>query len=195
MTLNNETAEIEIKTDEAIGVLATTTSTEGVGESVSQAERVETGVFLKVTPQANLQTGEITMAVEPKVIQARLGQPFGGSAFKDPEERGTKSLLRVRDGDTIILGGLLRTDRTKTETKVPIISSIPILGAAFRHKDETNSERELIVFITPHIIRDDYPTTQLSANNQDQFLREQHVPRSRLQKIDKELSYLENQRF
>ena len=105
MTLNNETAEISIKTNEAIGIASVTTSSEGTSNSISQAERVETGVFLKVTPQADVENSEITLAIEPKVIQARTGQTFGSQTFKDPEERGTKSILRVPDGDTIILGG------------------------------------------------------------------------------------------
>ena len=131
MTLNNETAEISIKTNEAIGIASVTTSSEGTSNSISQAERVKTGVFLRVTPQADVENGEITLAIEPKVIQARTGQTFGSQTFKDPEERGTKSILRVPDGDTIILGGLLRTNLEETKTSVPLLGKLPILGAAF----------------------------------------------------------------
>src|SRR3990167_5965080 len=96
------------------------------------------------------------MAIDPKVIQARTGQTFGSQTFKDPEERGTKSILRVPDGDTIILGGLLRTNVEETKTSVPLLGKIPVLGAAFRHKDKSESQRELIIFITPHIIPEEY---------------------------------------
>lgn len=194
LTLNNETAEISIKTDEAIGIASVTTASEGTSVSIAKAERVETGVFLRVTPQANVENREITMAIEPKVIQARTGQTFSSQTFKDPEERGTKSILRVKDGDTIILGGLLRTNMEETKTRVPVLEKIPILGAAFRHKDEAESQRELIIFITPHIFKE-ILALDIPASEGEKMVREQSVPVERLERIDKELSHFERRRF
>ncbi len=175
LTLNNETAEIEISTNEAIGLETNTTTTEGTASTSLEAERVETGVFLSVTPQANILTGDITMSVEPRVIIAKSGSTFGGQTFKDPEERGTKSILRVKDGDTVIIGGLLRSDVTDTRTNVPVLSKVPILGEAFRHKDVTESQRELVIFITPHIVQENF-----AAQRQDRTYypldREQDLP-------------------
>ena len=74
---------------------------------------------------------------------------------QDPEERTTKSIVRIRDNETVVIGGLIRNDLSQTESRIPVLSSIPILGALFKHKDvDANRERELIVFITPHIIKD-----------------------------------------
>lgn len=192
LTLNNNTAEIAISTDEAIGLSSTTTSSEGTASSVAEAERVKTGVFLKVTPQANLYTREITMAIEPKVIQARTGATFSGQTFKDPEERGTKSILRVNDGDTVVLGGLLRTDLDHIVTSVPILGKIPIIGAPFRHKDKTATRRELIIFITPHIVDENRPL-KISSSRGRKIVREQSIPSSKHQAIEQELSYFESQ--
>ncbi|OGX37346.1 MAG: hypothetical protein A3D87_04470 [Omnitrophica WOR_2 bacterium RIFCSPHIGHO2_02_FULL_50_17] len=194
LTLNNETAEISIKTDEAIGIASVTTASEGTSVSIAKAERVETGVFLRVTPQANVESREITMAIEPKVIQARTGQTFSSQTFKDPEERGTKSILRIKDGDTIIIGGLLRTNMEETKTRVPVLEKIPILGAAFRHKDEAESQRELIIFITPHIFKESF-ALDIPASEGEKMVREQSVPVERLERIDKELSHFERRRF
>lgn len=156
LTLNNETATIEIKTSEAIGVSQSTVSSEGTASSAVEAERVQTGVFLKVTPQADLSTNEITMAIEPKVVQARTGATFttnaGTQTFKDPEERGSKSVLRIKNGNTVIIGGLLRNDTSKTNTRVPVLSKLPIIKKMFNHDDNSGSQRELIIFITPKII-------------------------------------------
>lgn len=194
LTLNNETAEISIKTDEAIGLASVTTASQGSSVSVAQAERVETGVFLRVTPQANTNNGEITMAIEPRVIQARTGQTFGSSTFKDPEERGTKSILRIYNGDTAMLGGLLRTNAEETRTGVPLLGKIPIVGAAFRHKDKTESQRELIIFITPHIVDEESASSKPLAGF-DQMVREQDVPSPRLKIINDELSHIEGRKF
>lgn len=155
LTLSNETAEIKITTDEAIGLKTTTQSAEGAAQQTQEAERVETGISLRVTPQVNHATGEITMFLEPKVSEARVGGTFGGTTFKDPEERGTKSVVRVKNGQTVVIGGLLRTQLSQTVTKVPFLADVPLIGAMFRHKNKTKDEdRELIIFITPRIMNE-----------------------------------------
>lgn len=157
LTLNNQTAEIKITTDESIGISTTTEATSGT--TSASVERSETGVLLRITPQINLETGEITMFINPKVSEASQGNSFtsGGNSyqFRDPEERSTKSMIRVKDNETVILGGLIRTELAQTLTKVPFLGDIPILGALFRHKDKTRDrDRELLVFITPRIVKD-----------------------------------------
>ncbi|MFH1457893.1 MAG: secretin N-terminal domain-containing protein [Candidatus Omnitrophota bacterium] len=162
LTLNNETAEIRIATNESIGVTTTTTSAGGnTGSSTAEAERVETGVILRVTPQINLETGEITMFIYPKVSEAVQGSTItsGGqtSRFRDPEVRSTKSLVKVKDGETIVIGGLLRDEFSQVTEKLPILGDLPFIGALFRHKggdSDKNKQRELLVFITPHIMKD-----------------------------------------
>ena len=194
LTLNNEAAQIRIATNEAIGITTQTVAAEGVGSSSVEAERVQTGVFLTVTPQADLLTNEITMAIAPKVIIARTGSTFGGTTFRDPEERGSQSILRVKSGDTIIIGGLLRQDTAKTVTKLPVLGDIPFLGGAFRHRSETVTERELIIFITPHSVNEPRMTATV-AGSQQNFIREQDIPANRLDKMEKALTNVENQRL
>lgn len=195
LTLNNEKAEIQIKTDEAIGLTTQTNASEGgLSSQAVQAERKPTGVFLTVTPQANLVTGEITMAIVPKVIQSRTGGTFEGKTFKDTEERGTQSILRIKSGDTVILGGLLRTDKQTTTTKLPFLGDLPVVGGAFRHKDDSDQERELIIFITPHIVTEEM-LAQKSLPNFEPLNREQDIPTSRLEEVDKALAILEKKKL
>ena len=194
LTLNNQPAQIKISTDEAIGSKTQTTSAEGVGASSVEAERVETGVFLTVTPQANILTGEIMMAVFPKVVIARTGGTFNSITFKDPEERGTQSLLKVQSGDTIVIGGLIRTESDNIQTKIPILGDIPFFGAPFRHKDKTKTERELIIFITPHMMSET-PVPQTDIAQTAPLIREQNIPQDRLQRVEKELHDMENKKL
>jgi len=160
LTLNNETAEINITTQETVGVTTSATTTEGTAQTeTGKPERVETGVKLRVTPQINNETGEITMFIMPSVkdtsTSSFLVQGSTSQFFKDPEERSTKSVVRIKDGETVIIGGLIRNDSAESITKLPFLGDIPVLGALFRHKDKTKDrERELLVFITPHIIKD-----------------------------------------
>ncbi|MFA5411315.1 MAG: secretin N-terminal domain-containing protein [Candidatus Omnitrophota bacterium] len=162
LTSNNETAEIKIATQESIGVTTTTEAT--TGTTSATPERSETGVVLRVTPQINLETGEITMFLYPKVAEAVLGTTFTSSGasfqFRDPEERSTKSVVRIKDGETVVIGGLLRNEVTNIRTKVPFFGDLPLIGGLFRHRGGGASDspkdrtRELLVFITPRIIKD-----------------------------------------
>lgn len=159
LTLSNETAEIRIATSESIGITTVTEATSGT--TTATPERAETGVILRVAPQVNIDSGQITMFVYPKIAEAVQGNTLtsGSESFRyrDPEERSTKTLVRVKDGETVILGGLIRDELTQVSTKVPFLSDIPFLGAMFRHKggdNDKNRQRELLVFITPHIVKD-----------------------------------------
>jgi len=172
LTLNNQTAEIKIATQESVGVNSVTASAGGsAGTNSVSAERVDTGVILRVTPQVNPDTGEITMFIYPKVADATQGNTItiGGVnyVYYDPEERSTKSMVRVMDGETVVLGGMLRTEVKSEEKRVPILSDIPFVGLFFRHKggtNEKNKQRELMVFITPHIVKDK-ADIKLAQNN------------------------------
>jgi len=172
MTLNNETAEIKIATNEVISINTTDNGSGSAVSSTTSAERVETGVMLRVTPQINVDTGEITMYIYPKVVEATASS---FQDYKDPEERSTKSTVRIKDGETVVIGGLIRKDKSETLTKVPILGDIPVLGALFRHKYvDKNRDRELLVFITPHIIKTpDLKTMQVQKLNLP--MREQGV--------------------
>lgn len=191
LTLNNQSAQIKISTDEAIGVITSTGGSEGITTQNVEAERTQTGVFLTVTPQVNLKTGEITMAIVPKVVEATSGATFptsnGTITFKDPEKRMSKTILRVKDSETIYLGGLKKNTETVTITKVPILGDIPLLGGLFRHKDTSADERELVIFITPKIVSD--LNRPISA--QDLTMREQSYPQAKKNAVDRDLLIME----
>ncbi len=162
LTLNNETAEIKITTDEAIGVASVQEGTGTSSSTTVTAERYETGVILRVTPQIDMSTGEITMFVYPKVSEASTTKSSfaAGSdttktyTFVNPEVRSTKTTVRIQDGETMVLGGLIRRQDVTVTTKLPVLGDIPFFGGLFRHKTVSpGKDRELLVFITPRIIK------------------------------------------
>lgn len=170
LTLNNETAEIGIIKDEVMDLKSDSTINDaGVITSISRTFNRATsialtqegiGIYLRVTPQINLDTGEITMVVNPKTSSASDKTEFGVGTnnymfYRDPEVRSTKSIIKVKDGETVVLGGMIHQEKQETRLKVPILGDIPILGALFRNKNVSrNIDRELLVFITPRIIKD-----------------------------------------
>lgn len=192
LTLSNESAEIKIMTNEVIGEII---NLDDAGNEISRtAERTETGVSLRVTPQVNPLTGEITMFVFPRVVEAATSA--FSEAYRDPEARGTKSIVKVKDGDTIIIGGLIRNQRNETTTKLPFFGDIPILGKFLTHKaKEKDQERELVIFITPRIIKE--PRTKLASIPRNvKVVREQDsmVASERMTSMDSTLDKLEKKK-
>ncbi|MCX7926671.1 MAG: hypothetical protein N2606_00810 [Candidatus Omnitrophica bacterium] len=163
LTLNNETAEIGITKDEIVNIKREQEATEAGITTTYTYERATDlkltpegiGIFLRVTPQINLETGEITLVVNPKTSSTTRVSEITGELVRDPEVRSTKSIVKLKDGETVVLGGLIHQEKDQTRTKVPILGDIPFVGALFRHKQtDKNIDRELLVFITPHIVKE-----------------------------------------
>jgi len=158
LTLSGETAEIKITTDEAIGIKKEE-SEEG-GRIEYSIERTETGTRLRVTPQVNPVTKEITLVIETvQRVAKNSGFTTTAAAFvtgtiKNPEERSTRTVVRLKDGEVLLIGGLIRKEEAKDSTKVPFLSDIPFLGALFKGRTKDKNERELLIFITPHIVEE-----------------------------------------
>ena len=161
LTLNNETAEIAITADTAIASITETSSAEGIATQSITAERVETGITLKVTPHIN-RKGEITMAIEPSVINTKQSAYFAN--FVDPYTRSVRTTVTIRNGETLIIGGLINSEDSKIARKVPFLGDIPLLGNIFRKKDDNSSDKELIIFITPHLVKEQTKTAGLAQD-------------------------------
>ncbi len=166
LTLNNETAEIGITKDEIVSSqLKTETIVGGPTITSTEYQRATSlsltpegiGIFLRVTPQINLETGEINLVINPKTSSTTASTVITSTTqqARDPEVRSTKSIIKVFDGETVVLGGLIHQEKQEVDSKLPILGDIPILGALFRRKDVSkNLERELLVFITPRIMKE-----------------------------------------
>ena len=193
LTLDNERAVIKSVVNQAIGFLTTTTGTQGQTQT-AQAERHPTGLILVVTPQVN-ENRRITLLVEPsvtKVVTSTLTPPSNlGNTVLDPKTRSARAIVRIKEGQTLVLGGLIDNSNEETEKRVPIISSIPLIGAAFRDKEVTRSDTELIVFLTPRILEDADGMAAIAS--QPSMLREQELLSSGVQEdaIEHSLDSLE----
>jgi type IV pilus assembly protein PilQ len=111
------------------------------------------GILLEVTPFVN-NDSSVTLNVHPEVSE------IGGATGPNGERpivstREITTVFTVADGETIVLGGLKRQKVTTTENKVPFLGSIPFLGRLlFTYKDDKDERRELLLFITPHVLGD-----------------------------------------
>lgn len=154
LTLNNKTATIEVTQDQAVAQQTNITAAQGAAQTTTSVERHETGVKLLVTPQVNKE-GYITMLVQPEytnVIESVVSS--AASPVFDPLSRKESTLVRVKNGQTLVLGGLLSSTETKQVRKVPLLGYIPIIGWLFTSTMNTRNNTDLVIFLTPTIVND-----------------------------------------
>lgn len=171
LVMDNHPALVKIATDTAIGTTSTTAAAGGsAGTTTESAERSEVGTILRVTPLIN--TGNrITMTVEPTFATVDASAiSVGGFAAQDPTVRTARTTMMVNDGQTIALGGLLLSQQSNGNRKVPFFGNIPLIGKAFfTGNSKSLQDRELILFVTPYIVRD--PSVLETPRTPDKRLR------------------------
>jgi len=187
LTLDNESAVIRLTSQQAVAVRTTVIAETGTTEK--SPERMTTGIILVVTPQVN-EGGFVTMLIEPSVTKT-VPSEIDPSNIVDPKSRSARAMVRIRQGQTLVLGGLIdRSDKTVLQ-RVPILSGIPILGEAFKNREMSDSTSELIVFVTPRILAEP-PGTQVASVGQAPFsIREQETTPARQDVMEEVLKRLE----
>ena len=117
---------------------------------VTEYQSIDAGVNLSVTPWVG-STGAINLKLEPSVSNIS-----GAAAEGPPEisERKVSTNVRVQNGQTIVIGGLIQDVGSESISKVPVLGDIPVLGNLFRSKNSNVDQRELVIYITPHILKD-----------------------------------------
>ncbi|MBM3253388.1 MAG: hypothetical protein FJZ16_03970 [Candidatus Omnitrophica bacterium] len=116
---------------------------------VEDIKFVDVGIKLRVTPQIG-EDNYVTMKIHPEISTARRVAEVNNVVARDTTEADTT--MMVKNGETIILGGLIKNSKKKTVKKLPLLGDIPVLGLAFRSKNIEDVKKEIIVFITPHIL-------------------------------------------
>jgi len=147
---NNEPALIQVGEDIAI-----VTGVERLdnGNTRSDVERRDTGIILNVTPTIS-DDGFVQIDLKPEISTVSSRTTQISEDFEAPiiNKRVVDTTVTVRDGQTVVIGGLIQSQEETRETKVPILGDIPLLGIPFRSKDESNIKTELLVILTPTVI-------------------------------------------
>ena len=113
---------------------------------------VTTGITLKVTPVINTD-GRILMKIAPSVSQASANTTIiGGAPGIDTREANTNVI--IKNGETIVIGGLIHDTQSNTVFKIPLLGDIPLIGWLFRKKSVVRNRMELLIFVTPKIMED-----------------------------------------
>jgi type IV pilus assembly protein PilQ len=156
-----ETANVSLTDDVVSKVETTVTNVQGVGSSTSQTITItKAGLVLNIRVLRVDDNGFINLSVAPFISVPVGTQTFattgGGSSFVTliSERKLESGQIRLRDGQTLILSGVIRDSDRNTVTKVPILGDLPIIGALFRQETNVNERNEVIVVVTPRVVDD-----------------------------------------
>lgn len=158
MTLNNQSAVINVGTEVNYRYDSGSTTTTSSGGSVTTpnytADSTFVGVTLDITPQVT-NDNFVMLKINPTISEIDKehidsnGVPF---LAPDIKIKQLSSIVKVKDGSKVLIGGLINKDESFTNTSVPFLSSIPILGNAFKSDAKVITNSELIIVLIPHII-------------------------------------------
>jgi type IV pilus assembly protein PilQ len=144
------------------------------GYEYVRLEEIEAAISLNITPRVAENNREVTCIIEPEV-----GDVTGMGANNLPiiTRRTAQSTIRVPDGEVIAIGGLLEEVEQRIESRIPVLSEIPLIGDLFESTDKRTSQREIIIFIAPHILQDGRFEGQLLLDRAEDFEADPEVPR------------------
>ncbi|MBI5867490.1 MAG: hypothetical protein HZB43_04245 [candidate division Zixibacteria bacterium] len=148
--LENEKATIKVTTTYPVQTL-NRLNEGGITQDIVSFQDLEVGITLTVVPRLN-DSNQVTLDVEP-IVEEITG--FTGPANNErpiTARRTVKTTVRVLDGATLVIGGLVRENKIETHRKIFLLGDIPILGALFRHTTIEKKKSDLLIFISPHIL-------------------------------------------
>lgn len=144
-TIQGKEAVINIGSEVPVPTVSTTNST-----TTTSIKYREAGIILKCTPRVN-EDGIITVKVHTEVSSPMYVEDMKAYRF---QKRSADTIVRLKDGQTMVIGGLIGSDEAKQMSKVPFLGDIPILGNLFKHIQKSKSDTEVMIFLTAHEVND-----------------------------------------
>lgn len=152
MVLDNRKAVLQVGDQVPILTRTAVDTSNPNAPIVNSVKLHDTGIILTVIPRVS-DSGRVTLEIEQEVSSV-VKTTTSGVDSPTIQQRKVKTTVVVNDGQSLALGGLIQQTTKKSRTKIPLLGDIPFLGAAFRSNDDQIKRTELLILITPHVVRD-----------------------------------------
>ncbi|MFA5259628.1 MAG: type IV pilus secretin PilQ [Candidatus Omnitrophota bacterium] len=123
---------------------------------VSGWEYKDIGIIFEVTPHVN-NTGYVTLDINPKITAILDYVTVENTSLPQLSNEEAMTSVMIKDGETLVIAGLIKDQTSDVKRKLPILGDIPILGLLFQKKEKTSVKTDLLIFLTPHIITQEQP--------------------------------------
>jgi len=166
---NNQPATIQIGQNVP---LITNVRFDTFGNAVNSVTYQPVGIILKVTPFIT-SDGMVQMIVQPSTsaIDPSFSIPISaGVSAPVIDIRSADTVVITPDGQTVVIGGLMRNDTGEVVSKIPLLGDIPLLGNLFKHKTSQSQKTELVIFMTPHVVQSPTMLASLATHEQNHML-------------------------
>lgn len=157
MLLNNQAAIVQVGTVTSFVANTTTTTTQaGLASTSATTDQVQEGVSLRLL--ASILDNQILVQLTPVVTtleQIRSINMGQGTTIEAPKisTKSMHTLVKIKDGETIAVGGLITSNDNKSEKGIPFLRDLPLIGKFFEYKSKTHTRTELVIFLTPKILQ------------------------------------------
>lgn len=149
--LDNQTANLQVGDQVPIATQSINNTTSNTASSINTIELKDTGIILSVTPRLN-SSGLVLLDIKQEVSDV-TSTTSSGIDSPTIQQRKFQSTVAVKDGNHIILGGLISQKKQMNKSAVPVVHKIPVFGNLFKNKTKISTKNELVVIIKPTIIR------------------------------------------
>ncbi|MFZ2957871.1 MAG: secretin N-terminal domain-containing protein [Candidatus Ozemobacteraceae bacterium] len=158
-TLNNRLANITV--GQAIPYISASQVNAQTGNVTNTVSQANANITLLVTPSVT-GNDEVFLDITPTISSVLGFTSLGGNSTPNLSNRSAQTQVIVKNNHTIVIGGMIKTDKSDSISKVPYLGDLPFIGKAFQKKTTKETRTELIIFITPHIVRDHSGTANLN---------------------------------
>lgn len=169
---DNHEAKIQVGSQIPLATSTTTTPTSGdttaTSTITSTVQYKDIGIILKVKPQVN-DSGLVSLEISQEVSSRGDKVTIAGQEFESINKTEAATSLVAQNGETIIIGGLIREDATNSRAGIPFLSKLPILGYLFGSTIDENSRNELIILLTPRVIRSQQEAQEVTSGYIDRY--------------------------
>ena len=162
MVLDNESASLQVGDQVPIATQSAVSTIDPDAPIVNEIQQRDTGVILTVTPRVN-SGGLVTLEIEQEISDV---VPTITSGINSPtiRQRRIQTVVAVQNGETVALGGLIRETRDRGKAGIPILHEIPIIGSLFGASTDSRERTELLVVITPRVVRNSADARQITED-------------------------------
>jgi len=133
-----------------IPIISTTVTATAATETV---QNIPIGEKMDITPFIDIEQGMVTMKIKPDISTRGQTVSVGAQSIPEKGKRMIETTLRVRDGESAVIGGLMRTITNERQSKIPVLGDIPLLGSLFTNNSLEKEEVEVLIMITPRIMK------------------------------------------
>ena len=187
LTADNQEAEILV--GQNVPFLASrATSSANLNNLFATVQREDVGITLRLTPQ--ISEGETVRLDVYEEVSAIVPTTVGDPNLVGPTTsvRSASTTVVAKSGQTVVIGGLISDNSLRQRNGVPYLDNMPVLGAFFRSDNGEDKKINLLIFLTPHIVRDDNEIAQHSIDEREKFrrsLKENRTPERWQQPLDR----------